>query len=162
MLGGGSDDSQGAGQLLKPYITRGEIQLIGATTAEYVKHILPDKAFASRFHEIKIDEPTKAATKEILIGLLPVETEFFNKEIQMDLLDKVIELSNKYSLDQIPERQLICLSLLVHIPEYLSRISRLLMSMTLSILKLRYNIYISENKLSDTREGLFQDSSWSG
>jgi ATP-dependent Clp protease ATP-binding subunit ClpA len=72
--GSGSDGSQSAGQLLKPFLTRGDIQMIGATThEEYTKYLLKDKAFASRFHEVKIEEPSRKAVKAILEGLLPVE-----------------------------------------------------------------------------------------
>ena len=87
-LGDSSDGATSAGNIIKPYITRGELRMILATTNdEYTKHILPNKAFARRFHEVKINEPTAEETREILIGLLPVETKFFSREIQLDLVD---------------------------------------------------------------------------
>ena len=154
--GASSDDANGAGQLLKPYITRGEVQLIAATTAEeYTKHILPDKAFASRFHEVKVEEPTKEATKQILMGLLPVETEFFKKEIQLDLLDKVIELSDKYALDQAnPRKAINMLELACAYSRVFEEKNQIVdVKDVINSVKLRYNIYISENKLEDTKEG---------
>ncbi len=56
-LGSGSDGSQSAGNLLKPYLSRGDLQVIGATTnEEYVKYILADKAFASRLTKVALEK----------------------------------------------------------------------------------------------------------
>lgn len=140
-------------------MTKGQIQVIGCTTAEeYTKYILPDKAFASRFHEVKINEPTKEATKKILEGILPVETEYFKKDIQNELLDKVIELSDKYALDQANPRKAINMLELAcaYCRVFEEKRQKVDVEDVINSIKLRYNIYISKNKLSDTRKGLFE------
>lgn len=158
-LGGSTDGAQSAGNILKPYITRGDIQLIGCTTnEEYTKYILSDKAFASRFHEIKIEEPTKEATKKILEGILPIETEFFKKEIQEELIDKIIELSAKYTLDQANPRKSINMLELAcaYSKVFEEKRENVNIDDIIESIKLKYNIYISKDKLTDTKNGLFE------
>jgi len=156
---GAAEGAAGFADIVKPYITRGEIQIIGCTTAEeYTKFILPDKAFASRFHEVKIKEPTKAATKKILQGILPVETEFFNKKIQDELLDRVIDLSEKYSLDQANPRKAINMLELAcaYCKVFEEKKEMVDVDDVINSISLRYNVYISKDKLKDTKTGLFQ------
>ena len=158
-LGGNNDGAQGAGQLIKPYITRGELTLIGATTnEEYTKHILKDKAFARRFHEIKIKEPNRADTKKILQGLLPVQTQYFNREIQEDLLDRVLELSEKYTLDQAnPAIAINMLELACAYSKVFEENNTIVdVDDVIKSVKLKYGIFISKDKLPDTRKELFK------
>lgn len=157
---GGAEGAAGAGDLLKPYITRGELQIIGATTdEEYTKNLLPDKAFISRFHEIKINEPTREETKQILIGLLPVETKFFNKEIQMELLDKVIDMSMKYTLEQANPRKAINMLELACAYCKVFEDNKQIVNVddVIESVRLRYNIYISKDKMADTKRELFKE-----
>jgi len=155
---GGMDGDSGAGNLLKPYITRGEIQIIGCTTnEEYTKYFKKDKAFERRFHEIKIGEPSSEATKKILEGLLPVESEFFGRDIQEALLDKIVILSQKYSLDQAnPAKAINMLELAC---AYASIFEQKGLPVNvddiIGSIKLKYNIYISKDKYSDTKKELF-------
>jgi ATP-dependent Clp protease ATP-binding subunit ClpA len=104
--GDNSDGAMNAGNILKPYITNGEVQMILCTTDdEYSQHIRPQKAFARRFHQVKINEPTREETLEILRGLLPVETEYFKKEIQEELVEEVVTLAERYTLKNIIQQK---------------------------------------------------------
>lgn len=58
--------------MLKPYIDRGDIKIIGATTREeYTRFLLPDKALTRRFYPISIEEPDEELTLSILSGSIP-------------------------------------------------------------------------------------------
>ena len=159
-LGGTSDGSVSAGNILKPYISRGEVQLILATTnEEYTQYILPEKAFKRRFHEVKISEPTREETIEILKGLVPTESKFFNRSIQEELIDKVVTLSNKYTLDEanpaksINMLELACAYALV----FVENREEVNVDDVIESVKLKYDIYISEEKYKDTKDELFKE-----
>lgn len=157
-LGSGSDGSQSVGNLIKPYMTRGEISIIAATTSEeYTKYILPDKAFSSRFFEVKIQEPNNSEVKEILKGLLPVETDFFKKDIQLELVDRVIDLANKYTInDANPRKSIKMLELAcAHAAVFEAQKKEVTIENIIEAVRLSYNTYISKNKLEDTRKELF-------
>lgn len=158
-LGSGSDGSQSVGNLIKPYMTRGEISIIGATTSEeYTKYIIPDKAFSSRLFEVRIQEPSNDEVREILKGLLPVETEYFKKDIQLDLVDKVIELANKYTInDANPRKSIKMLELAcAHAAVFEQDKKEVDVDNIIEAVKLSYNTYISKDKLEDTRKELFK------
>lgn len=158
-LGAGSDGSQSAGNMLKPFLTRGDIQIIGCTTAEeFTKHILKDKAFGSRFHEVKIAEPSRKNVKKILEGILPVESEFFKKEIQMELVERILDMAEMYSLDQAnPRKSINMLELACAYSRVFEEEKRVVeVDDVIESIKLRYNIYISEHKVDDTKEELFR------
>lgn len=156
--GGSTDGSQSVGQMLKPFLTRGDIQMIAATTnEEYTKYINKDKAFASRFHEVKISEPSRKAVKAILEGLMPVESEYFKKEIQMELIERILDMAEMYSLDQAnPRKSINMLELACAYSRVFEEEKRIVdVSDVIDSIRLRYNIYISENKVDDTKEELF-------
>lgn len=74
IVGAGSTESSNndISNMLKPYIDRGDIKIIGSTTSdEYARYILTDKALARRFYPITIEEPDEAATIRILEGTIP-------------------------------------------------------------------------------------------
>lgn len=99
---GESEGAPGVGNMIKPFLSKGEIQIIGATTPqEYRKYIeRADKAFASRFCEIKISEPNDDQMRHLLKGLAPTEEEFFSTKITDSLIDSTIKMAKKYSFSQ--------------------------------------------------------------
>lgn len=98
---GGPEGAMDASNMLKPALSRGEVQVIGATTTkEYRKYIEKDSALARRFQQIKVEEPTANDTEEILNGLKK-NYEDFHRVIYDD---GVIETIVKYSMRYIPER----------------------------------------------------------
>lgn len=69
---GGAEGALDASNILKPSLSRGEIQLIGATTLEeYRKYIEKDAALERRFQPVKVEEPTESEALDILKGLRP-------------------------------------------------------------------------------------------
>ena len=99
ILGAGSAGQSNidAAQLLKPILSKGDIQVIGATTyEEYRKHIEKDRALMRRFYKLDVPEPTVEDCKEILKGLKPYYEAFHNILIDDETIDYVVETSDKY------------------------------------------------------------------
>lgn len=70
---GGAEGALDASNILKPSLSRGEIQIIGATTIEeYRKHIEKDAALERRFQPVTVEEPTQEQAVEILEGITPL------------------------------------------------------------------------------------------
>jgi ATP-dependent Clp protease ATP-binding subunit ClpC len=94
---GGAEGSLDAANTLKPALSRGEIQCIGATTAdEYRKYIEKDGALERRFQPIVVGEPTEKETVEILIGLKEKYQKFHNVTISDEALREAVRLSSRY------------------------------------------------------------------
>ena len=107
MIGAGSaEGSLDAANILKPAMSRGEIQLIGATTiAEYRKHIEKDAALERRFQPIMIEEPTVELCKQILEGLKEKYESHHRVVIREEGLLASIELSKRYIHDRhLPDK----------------------------------------------------------
>jgi len=103
---GGSGDSGGAADMLKPALARGQMTLIGTTTpAEYRKHIEADKALERRFQEIQVDEPDYEQSLAILRGIKQ-RYEIHHKVRLMDsALQAAVRLSERYVLDRkLPDK----------------------------------------------------------
>lgn len=95
--GGNSDGSMDASNILKPYLSRGELHIIGATTYdEYKKSIEKDKALARRFKKIDVLEPSADETYQILLGLKSKYEEFHGVQYPDDVLRYAVDLSAKY------------------------------------------------------------------
>jgi len=94
---GGAEGAIDASNIFKPILARGKIKIIGATTTEeYKRFIEDDKALARRFQTINIVEPDLSKTKEILRTLKPLYEDFHNVTIKNEIIDIIVELSNKY------------------------------------------------------------------
>ena len=98
IVGAGSNDgSLDAANILKPYLSKGKIKLIAATTLdEYYKYIEKDKALVRRFRTIFINEPTKAETLTILKGIKSDYIKYYNYNIQDELLEYIVNLTDNY------------------------------------------------------------------
>ena len=96
----GTGDTQGAldaSNIIKPYLARGQLQLIGTTTtAEYRKYFEKDKAFERRFQPILVDEPDEDAAVEMLKVLQPKYEKFHNVTFTPEALTSSVHLSKKY------------------------------------------------------------------
>ncbi|ARN93965.1 hypothetical protein AZI11_13600 (plasmid) [Levilactobacillus brevis] len=103
VMGAGSHqgNSLDAGNVLKPALARGEINLIGATTVEeYGDNIEPDGALMRRFSLLMLAEPTLPETLEILEGLKGQYEEFHHVKIAEDALPYMVTFSHRYMPDQ--------------------------------------------------------------
>ncbi len=94
---GGAEGAIDASNVLKPALSRGEIQCIGATTLdEYRKYIEKDGALERRFQTVMVDPPNAAQAVEILKGLRDRYEEHHRVQITDDALESAVELSNRY------------------------------------------------------------------
>ena len=103
---GGAEGALDASNILKPSLSRGEIQLIGATTLEeYRKYIEKDTALERRFQPITVEEPTEEETLEILKGLRPYYERHHKVEIQNEALEAAVKMSVRYINDRfLPDK----------------------------------------------------------
>lgn len=103
---GDAEGGMSAGNILKPALSRGEIQVIGATTIEeYRKHIEKDKALERRFQTIMIEEPTVDETIEILKGIKGYYENYHKVRITDDIIRTAAVLSERYINDRfLPDK----------------------------------------------------------
>ncbi|MFM7057605.1 MAG: ATP-dependent Clp protease ATP-binding subunit [Planctomycetota bacterium] len=94
---GGAEGAIDASNVLKPALSRGEIQCIGATTLdEYRKYIEKDKALERRFQTVMVEPPSASQAIEILKGLRDRYEEHHRVQITDDALETAVEMSNRY------------------------------------------------------------------
>jgi ATP-dependent Clp protease ATP-binding subunit ClpC len=103
---GGAEGSIDAGEILKPALARGEVQVIGATTIdEYRRYVETDAAFERRFQPILVEEPTEEETVEILRGLREKYEAHHQVEITDEALKAAAQLSHRYIADRfLPDK----------------------------------------------------------
>ncbi|GER79777.1 NDP-hexose 4-ketoreductase [Candidatus Denitrolinea symbiosum] len=103
---GAAGSSVDAANILKPALSRGELQVIGATTLdEYRKHIESDAALERRFQPIQVDEPSVEETIEILKGIRTAYEEHHHLVISDDALDAAANLSSRYVTERfLPDK----------------------------------------------------------
>ena len=100
---GGAEGALDASNILKPSLSRGEIQIIGATTIEeYRKHIEKDAALERRFQPVTVEEPTQEQAVKILKGLRP----YYEKHHGVTITDEALEAAVKMSIRYIADRHL--------------------------------------------------------
>lgn len=105
----GAGDAEGAidaSNILKPSLSRGEIQMIGATTiAEYRKYIEKDAALERRFQPVNVEEPTRDEAVEILKGLRSCYEQHHGVEISDEAVEAAVDLSVRYITDRfLPDK----------------------------------------------------------
>ena len=103
---GDSEGSMSAANILKPALSRGEIQVIGATTfAEYRKHIEKDSALERRFQSVKISEPSVKETIDVLKGIKDYYEEHHRVVVPDSLVSRLTVLSERYITDRfLPDK----------------------------------------------------------
>ena len=103
---GGAEGAIDASNILKPSLSRGEIQLIGATTiAEYRKYIEKDAALERRFQPVMVEEPTESEAVEILNGVAYKYEEHHKVTITQDAIEAAVKLSDRYINDRnLPDK----------------------------------------------------------
>ena len=98
---GGAEGAIDASNIFKPALARNHMRLIGATTtAEYKKFIENDRALDRRFQKVYIEEPSSEGLKDILMKIKGTYEEFHHVVIEDELIDLIINLSNKYITDR--------------------------------------------------------------
>ena len=103
---GDAEGSMSAANILKPALSRGELQVIGATTFnEYRKHIEKDSALERRFQPVTVEEPSIQAAYEILCGVRPYYEAYHGVTVSDALLRQAVVLSERYITDRfLPDK----------------------------------------------------------
>lgn len=103
---GDAEGSMNAANILKPALSRGEIQVIGATTFnEYRKHIEKDAALERRFQTVKVEEPSIDDSYKMLLGIKDYYEKFHRVRISDNLVYKAVTLSERYITDRfLPDK----------------------------------------------------------
>ena len=103
---GGAEGALDASNILKPSLSRGELQLIGATTLEeYRKYIEKDAALERRFQPVTVEEPSEEEAYEILKGLRPYYERHHKVEISDEALEAAVKMSVRYINDRfLPDK----------------------------------------------------------
>ncbi len=121
---GDSEGSMSAANILKPALSRGDVQVIGATTlAEYRKYIESDSALERRFQPIIVEEPSIEDTVEILRGIKGYYESFHGITIPDIVIERTVVLSERYITDRfLPDKAIDLLDeaashLALHAPE---------------------------------------------
>ena len=103
---GDSEGSMSAANILKPALSRGEIQVIGATTfVEYRKYIEKDAALERRFQQIKVVEPSISQTIDLLRGIKSYYENYHRVNVPDSLVSRIVILSERYITDRfLPDK----------------------------------------------------------
>ena len=104
--GDSAEGSMNAANILKPALSRGEIQVIGATTfKEYRKYIEKDAALERRFQPVTVEEPSLSEAEDILMGVKSYYEGFHNVVIPESIVKKAVILSERYVTDRyLPDK----------------------------------------------------------
>ena len=103
---GESEGAMNAGNILKPALSRGEIQVIGATTFnEYRKYIEKDQALERRFQPVRVEEPSVSDTLAVMNGIKHYYEEHHHVQVPTDVLSATVTLSERYITDRyLPDK----------------------------------------------------------
>ena len=103
---GESEGAMNAGNILKPALSRGEIQVIGATTfTEYRKYIEKDQALERRFQPVRVEEPSVADTLAVINGIKRYYEQHHHVQVPAEVLSAVVTLSERYITDRfLPDK----------------------------------------------------------
>lgn len=105
---GDAEGSMNAANILKPALSRGEIQVIGATTfSEYRKYIEKDAALERRFQPVTIAEPSVSETMDVLMGIKSYYESFHRVRVTEPIVKKIVVLSERYINDRfLPDKSI--------------------------------------------------------
>jgi ATP-dependent Clp protease ATP-binding subunit ClpE len=102
---GSAEGSMDAGNILKPALARGELQMVGATTLKEYRQIEKDAALERRFQPVIVNEPTTDEAIEILKGLAPRYEEYHQVKFTEEALQACVQLSHRYIQDRfLPDK----------------------------------------------------------
>lgn len=106
LVGAGSaEGSMDAGNILKPALARGELQVVGATTLKEYRQIEKDSALERRFQPIHVLEPTLEHTKDIIKGIQSKYEDFHSVQYSIEAVEACVNLSHRYIQDRfLPDK----------------------------------------------------------
>lgn len=142
---GGAEGAVDAANILKPYLARGDLKIIGATTfKEYKSTIFKDKALDRRFQIINVEEPSLEDTKYILKNVKHYYEEHHNVLITDDNIEMIVDYSDKYIYNRFnPDKSLdildsVCAHVQMNKPSYIAEMNELESKKTKLIQKKEY------------------------
>lgn len=164
---GGAEGAIDASNILKPSLSRGEIQLIGATTiAEYRKYIEKDAALERRFQPVSVEEPSQLESIKILEGVAYKYEEHHNVKISPEAIEAAVKLSERYindrnlpdkAIDLIDEAAAAIRLKNMHLPESLKEMSEEIKKYDLQIERsLKIEAYEQAAELRQTQDTLIK------
>ncbi|AMC00064.1 ATP-dependent Clp protease ATP-binding subunit [Aerococcus urinaehominis] len=102
---GSAEGSLDAGNILKPALARGELQLVGATTLNEFRQIEKDGALARRLQPVMVEEPSVEEALEIIKGIVPKYQDYHNVKYTDQAIEATVKLSDRYITDrQLPDK----------------------------------------------------------
>ena len=103
---GESEGAMNAGNILKPALSRGEIQVIGATTfSEYRKYIEKDQALERRFQPVRVEEPSISDTIAVMNGIKRYYEDYHHVKVPANVVNAAVTLSERYITDRyLPDK----------------------------------------------------------
>ena len=151
---GGAEGAIDASNILKPALARGKIKCIGATTnEEYKKTFEKDKALDRRFQIINIEEPSKEETKNIIHKLKPIYEKYHNVLLKDEIIDALIELTDKYFYDRFrPDKQIDILDEVCSKVSMQSNLDILEINKNINKIKEKKQLYLKENNIKKAYE----------
>ncbi|HPF83374.1 MAG TPA: ATP-dependent Clp protease ATP-binding subunit [Bacilli bacterium] len=164
---GGAEGAIDASNIFKPALARNKLKCIGATTiSEYKKYIEEDSALERRFQKVFIEIPTKEDTRMILKKLKPIYEEFHNVRINDEIINLIIDMSDKYIFDRNqPDKAIdvldeVCARVSLKENKYVKKYNDLMKE--LENKKILKNDYIIKNKYKEAKkireeENIIQD-----
>lgn len=159
---GGAEGAIDASNIIKPALARGKIRCIGATTTEeYKKHFEKDKALDRRFQRILIKEPSIEETKNILTKIKPIYENYHNVTISNEIINKIVDLSEKYIYDRFrPDKQIdildeVCSKVNIEESQDISKLNN-----NLKEIKDKKELYIKENNIKKAYEYKIKETNY--
>ena len=151
---GGAEGAIDASNILKPALARGKIKCIGATTnEEYKKSFEKDKALDRRFQIINIEEPSKEETKNIITKIKPLYEEYHNVILKDNIIDTLIELTDKYIYDRYrPDKQIDILDEVCSKVSIKTNNSIIELNNNINKVKEKKQLYLKENNIKKAYE----------
>lgn len=159
---GGAEGAIDASNIIKPALARGKIRCIGATTTEeYKKHFEKDKALDRRFQRVLIKEPSIEETKNILTKIKPIYENYHNVTISNEIINKIVDLSEKYIYDRFrPDKQIdildeVCSKVNIEESQDISKLNN-----NLKEIKDKKELYIKENNIKKAYEYKIKETNY--
>ncbi len=154
---GGNEGDLTAANIIKPYLSRGDIQVIGATTNdEFNEYLEKDKAISRRFVKVLVEEPSKEETIEIMRETLKANEVFFGKTLGEELIEKIYDLSLQYNMHSAnPDKALTMLeSAFAYSRVCKENNKEIVIDDVIESIRVQFNINMSDTKVKDTKEEL--------
>lgn len=155
---GGADGAIGAGDIFKPFLARGELKVIGATTSnEYHKFICDDKALARRFQTVLVLEPTYEETKTILFKAKETYEKYHKVKYSDEVILEILEVTNNYLKNKAnPDKSIELMDSVGSFVKYDGR-EVVLVDDIYKLLEERYKVSYLRNSIDEEIESCLKD-----